>query len=40
MRDQRKNFEDYLTEKRADFNSEMKSYTEKYNAKQNELKNR
>lgn len=37
VRDQRKNFEDYIAEKRADFNSEMKAYTEKYNAKQTEL---
>lgn len=38
VRDQRKNFEDYLNEKRADFNSEMKAYTEKWNANQAELK--
>ena len=37
MRDQRKNFEDYLNEKRLDFNSEMKAYTEKWNAYQAEL---
>lgn len=34
VREQRKNFEDYINEKRLEFNSEMKAYTEKYNAYQ------
>lgn len=40
VRDERKNFEDYLNEKRFDFASEMKAYTEKWNANQLDKQNK